>query len=182
MSKKNGTAEKPDESLQPDTKVEPFTRQLLVPLTDKEKRELSDRTAHLLGEIEQMTEDQKASAKQAKAQLDERKAELRRVSTEYRDGQKYAPVRCERRLLFRLGVVQEVRVDTGEVMHERPMNDRERQLELSGVDGADQADNDSGEDGLEERLFAEDDDDEPESAPLPTQKRSRRKKAEATAP
>lgn len=120
---------------QPDMKLENFERSLLVPITEKERRELSDRTAYLLAEIDNMTEEQKAAAKQAKAQIDERKAELRRVSNEYRDGQKYAKVKCERRFLYRVGNYQEIRTDTGEVLLERPLTEREKQLGLPGVEG-----------------------------------------------
>ncbi len=115
-------------------KLENFERSLLVPLSDKEKRELADRSAHLLGEIEQMTEEAKTAAKQGKAQIDERKTELRRVSTEYRDGQKFQKVKCVRKFIYRTGVVVEERTDTGAVLDERPMTEREKQKELPGLE------------------------------------------------
>jgi hypothetical protein len=129
MAKKTAAPE------QHEVKVEKFRRNLLVKLSDREKAELAERAAHLFGEIEMKTEELKSAAKQSKAQVDELKAEHKRVNTEYRDGSKYQEVPCERRYVFRTGMVQEVRTDTGEVMHERAMTDKERQLELPGAQG-----------------------------------------------
>jgi len=68
--------------------------------------------------------------KQANAQIEELEAEMHRLSLEVRDGGTYREVPCERRYIYRTGNVQEVRTDTGDVLSERAMTDRERQLEL----------------------------------------------------
>ncbi len=141
-------------------KIEKFERSLLVDLKPQEKATLADRTAHLLSEIERKKEDKKTAGKQAQAQIDELTAELNRVSGEYREGKKFAPVKCERRFLFRVGNYQEVRTDTGELLAERGLTDRERQLELGGVN------TDAKDEGSESKPT-----DEPE---LPTQKGRKR--------
>lgn len=153
-------------------KIERFERSLLVPLTDKERATLADRTAHLLAEIERKKEDKKAAAKQAQAQIDELVAELNRVSGEYREGKKYEKVKCERRYLFRLGNYQEVRTDTGDILIERALNYRERQLELGGVNGSAAED----DDGIVDDDYQPDGTTEP---PLPTEKGKRGKRPKA---
>jgi hypothetical protein len=158
-------------------KVENFERPLLVKLTDKEKSELADRSAFLLGEIEQKSDEQKSAAKHAKAAIDEKKAELKSVSTQYRDGQKFEKVKCERRFQFRLGHVQEVRTDTGDVLHERPMTERERQLEHPALAGNGKAAaKGEDDDGIVDNDYKPDGATEP---PLATQKKKRTRKPKA---
>ncbi len=121
----------------PDVKIERFQRNLRVPLTVQEVTERAQRAAHLLGERDHKDEEQKAATKHAKAQIAEVEAELRRVSGEIRDGATYKEVGCERRHNYRLGAITEVRTDTDEVLAERAMTDRERQMDLfeKGKDG-----------------------------------------------
>ncbi len=119
----------------PDVKIERFQRNLRVPLSQAEIAERAQRAAHLLGERDHKDEELKAASKQAKAQIAEVEAELRRVSGEIRDGATYKEVGCERRHNYRLGMIQEVRTDLDPqvVIAERAMTDRERQLDL-GLD------------------------------------------------
>lgn len=119
----------------PDVKIERFQRNLRVPLTQEEIAERAQRAAHLLGERDHKDEELKAASKQAKAQIAEVEAEMRRVSGEIRDGATYKEVACERRHIYKTGVIQEVRTDTAPhtVIAERAMTDRERQLDL-GLD------------------------------------------------
>lgn len=113
-----------------EVKIEKFRRGLLVELTDKQKAELADRAARLYGEIEQTTEEIKASAKQAKGQLDEKRAEHKRVNMEYREGKKLTDVTCERHFIYRTRTVKEIRTDTGALLSERPMTEGELQTSL----------------------------------------------------
>jgi len=111
-------------------KVEKFERQLRVKLTEKEIAERANRAAHALAEIDQKEQEREAANKHAKAQLAEIEAELRKVSTEVRDGATYRLVRCERVFRFRTGNVTETRLDTGELLNDRAMADWERQQDL----------------------------------------------------
>lgn len=111
-------------------KLEFFERHLRVQLTDKEISERANRAAHAVAEIDQKEEEREAANKHAKAQIAEIEAELKKVSTEVRDRATYRAVRCERAFVYRTGNVTERRLDTGEVLHERPMTEYERQTEL----------------------------------------------------
>lgn len=111
-------------------KIEHFQRNLRVKLSEKEIAERSKRAAHLVAECDQKEESREAANKQAKAQIAELEAELRRISTEVRDESTYRVVRCERVFYFRTGNVVERRLDTGEVLSERAMSEWERQTEL----------------------------------------------------
>lgn len=122
-----------DSNEQHPVKIERFPRNLRVKLTDREIVERAQRAAHLAAEVEQQEEAAKAAAKQAKARIEELDAERRRLNLEVMDGAVHREVQCERRYIYRLGVVQEYRTDTGELLSERPMTERERQPDLPGV-------------------------------------------------
>lgn len=116
-------------------KVERFTRNLRVVLKNDEVVERAKRSAFLLGEIQQKESERDAAKKQANAQIEELSSEMHRLSLEVRDGAAYRDVPCTRHFVYRLGVVEERRTDTSEIIHERSMSDRERQLELGGLAG-----------------------------------------------
>jgi len=116
-------------------KVEKFVRNLRVKLTALEVAERADRAAHLVEDIAAKELTMKAAAKHAKARIEEVAAELRRTSTEVRDHATYRDIECERQYHYRMRLVCEVRKDTGEVVDERPMTERECQLELKDIKG-----------------------------------------------
>lgn len=126
MNEHNGTEQHP-------VKIERFSRNLRTPLTDREIVERARRAAHLAAEIEQLEEEAKAAAKQAKARIEEIQAEQRRLNLEVADGAVHRETPCERRYIYRLGEVHEVRTDTGETLTARPMTERERQPDLPGM-------------------------------------------------
>ncbi|HET9954142.1 MAG TPA: hypothetical protein VFQ61_06545 [Polyangiaceae bacterium] len=144
----------------PEVKIEKFSRNLRVELTEAEINERAQRAAHLLQERDRKDEENKAASKHAKAQVAEIEAELRRVSSEIRDGATYKEVACERRHNYRLGNIQEVRMDTKDVIAERAMNDRERQLDLT-LNGSNGASNGSNGNGAS--AHAEEGDEQPNS-------------------
>jgi hypothetical protein len=121
------TEKTPEES---QVKVERFSRNLRVLLSQDEIVDRAKRSAYLMGEIEQKAEERDAAKKQANAHIEELEAEMHRLSLEVRDGGSYRDVPCERRYIYRTGAVVEVRTDNGEVLTERPMTEREKQLEL----------------------------------------------------
>lgn len=117
-----------DDSKHP-VKIERFQRNLRVLLTIDERLDRADRVAAIENDIANKEADRDAAKKHANAQIEELQAEKQRLNGEVRDRAKYADVLCERRFNYRLGKVQEVRTDTQEVLDERPLTDRERQLE-----------------------------------------------------
>lgn len=114
-------------------KIERFSRNLRTTLTDREIVERARRAAHLAAEVEQLEDEAKAAAKQAKARIEEIQAEQRRLNLEVADGAVHRETPCERHYIYRTGTVVEIRKDTGEQLSERPMTERERQPDLPGV-------------------------------------------------
>lgn len=131
MAKKSEVATSSTEQV----KVEKFTRNLRVALKEGEVVERAKRSAFLLGEIQQKESECDAAKKQANAQIEELGAEMHRLSLEVRDGAAYRDVPCTRHYVYRLGIVEERRTDTNELLGDRPMTERERQLELEGLAG-----------------------------------------------
>jgi hypothetical protein len=145
-------------------KVERFTRCLRVSLKEGEVVERAKRSAFLLGEIQQKESERDAAKKQANAQIEELSAEMHRVSLEVRDGAAYRDVPCTRHYVYRLAIVEERRTDTDELLLERPMTERERQLELDVKgDAAQKVAENGGEVSDTER-----------PPPLPTEKKPRK--------
>ncbi len=114
----------------PPVKIEPYMANLKCILTKDEVADRADRAAGLLQDRDAKEEDQKARAKAAKAEIDAVEAELRRVSNEVRTKATYQDVQCERRYVYDKSKVQEWRLDTGEMISERDMNEAEKQREL----------------------------------------------------
>lgn len=144
-----------------DVKVEKFHRALRRSLSSDEIVDIAQRSARLASEIEQQEEELKTSTKHAKARIDELAAEKRRLELEIVDGGRLEEAQCERRTIYRLGVVQEVRCDTGQILNERPLSDRERNLELPLQQPvADEAENDDTDtDDSDDEAPEEDEDD-----------------------
>jgi hypothetical protein len=111
-------------------KVEHFTRQLRVVLTEKEIAERADRSAHMVAERDGKEEARKAANTAMKSQIEELDAQIRKLSNEVRDKATYEPVECERRYDYRAGTVRELRTDTKVVLELRTMRADERQTSL----------------------------------------------------
>lgn len=152
-------------------KVERFTRNLRVALKEGEIVERAKRSAFLLGEMQQKESERDAAKKQANAQIEELSSEMHRLSLEVRDGAAYRDVQCTRHYVYRLGTVEERRADTNELIHERPMTERERQLELEGLAGPKDAGAEAN--ALGDALVKD------EAPPLPTEKKRKPRKPKA---
>lgn len=114
----------------PPLKVETFTRDLKVTLTAAEVAERADRAARLLEDRDRAEAELKAHATSVKIRIATMEAEMRELSAEVRTKYTYREVECERRFLFATGCVQEVRLDTEEVISERAMTEKEKQRDL----------------------------------------------------
>lgn len=113
-----------------DVKIERFTRSLRVQLTPEEVADRADRAAAKLAERDDKESEQKAEAKRAKAVIEQVEAELRNLSNEVRTRSTYRNVDIERRFEYKRGRVVDIRLDTGEVIEDRPMKEYEMQKEL----------------------------------------------------
>lgn len=120
----------PKSSSLPPMKVEPYTSHLKVILTKEEIADRADQAAGLLEDRDNKEREQKDHAKAEKAVIDSIETELRRVSGEVRTKATWRDVQCERRYAYDKGKVQEWRLDTGEMMSERDMNETEKQRDL----------------------------------------------------
>lgn len=125
----------------PAAKVETLTRELKVQLTPIEVAERADRAARLLEDRDHEEAELKAHASHVKSKIAAMESEMRHLSGEVRTKCTYRDVAVERRYLYETGVVIEVRLDTEEVISERPMTERERQQPLP-FGGGELVDND----------------------------------------
>jgi hypothetical protein len=126
MTKKNGRDEKkPD-----DIKRDPFRQKLTVALTATEIAEHAQRAAHLLQDHDARAEEFKEQARENKLTLDRLTSEMRDHARAVREGREFRDVACERVYNWTVGSVQDVRLDTGEVIAERAMTEAERQKSL----------------------------------------------------
>jgi hypothetical protein len=166
-------------------KVERFTRSLRIALTTEEVAQRADRAAHVLVMRDQKEAERKAANTAAKSQIEELDAELRRISGEIRDKAKFDTVNCERRFMYRVGRIVEVRLDTKEEIHESAMTLEERQLEMdlerSEGDAEDPADD--GEGGNDDAIIEDEEADRIKASqkhpPLATEKRKAARRAPA---
>jgi hypothetical protein len=151
-----------------EVKVTKFHRALRRQLTKDEIVDIAQRSSRLASEIEQQEEELKTSTKHAKARIDELAAEKRRLELEIVDGGRLEETQCERRVIYRVGVVQEVRCDTGQILDEKPLSDRERQLALELPTSEDAKGDpgaiEGGEGGIDDDDHAEDDDSDDDHA------------------
>lgn len=116
-----------------DTVVRQFTTYLPCRLTDDELREKGQELAH----SRETSEKFEAEAAEARKSLKDREAlldgEVSRLARIVRERSEQRPICVEVRLAKKAGMVDEVRVDTGEVIATRKMADREMQTEMLEV-------------------------------------------------
>jgi hypothetical protein len=110
--------------------TEYFSQNLRCDLTADEIAERAQQSARLVVTIDDLTASMKAEAKRRKSFIEEKEGELRRISAEVRDKATFRDIECERRFDYRMGIVVEVRLDSGEVLNERAMTHHERQMAL----------------------------------------------------
>lgn len=114
-------------------KIVPFTRSLPCPLTPEEKIQRGEESARLGDVVEAKEAELKRHKALAKAQIDELKGRKRQLESELNLGHAMRDIGCEERHIYRTRIVQEVRLDTGAVIGERPMTELELQLEFDTV-------------------------------------------------
>lgn len=122
--------EKDDKKELPPVKIERFTQNLAVALRPAEIAERADRAAHLLADRDHLEAEFDEERKHQKAQIQKLETEMRRLSSEVREKVTYRDVDCERRFIYADKLVRDVRSDTGETLHERPMSEQESQRQF----------------------------------------------------
>lgn len=99
-------------------------------LTEKEKTELSAQIAKAISDRASAEAKLKEVSAAIKAQIAQLDAEISEKALKINNGYEYRNVECRMDKDYRLGSVTITRLDTGEVIRERPMTGEERQLEL----------------------------------------------------
>lgn len=134
-SKKKTEESAKDEEKKSKTRTERYERNLRCALSAEEVADRADRAAQLLEDRDHKEEELKAHAKHAKGEIERIEAEMRQYSNEVRTRSTYRDIECERIYEWDTGRVREVRGDTGEVISDREMTEREKQMGL--FDGKD---------------------------------------------
>ena len=101
-------------------------------LTEKEKTELSAKIAKAISDRSSAEAKLKEVSASIKAQIAQLDAEISEKALQINNGYEYRNVECRMDKDYRLGTVTITRLDTGEVIRERPMTAEERQMELLG--------------------------------------------------
>lgn len=112
------------------TSSERFEKNLRVVLTPDQVADRADRAAQLLEDRDHKKEELKAHTKHANGEIDRIEAEMRQFSNEVRTRSTYRDVECTRVYDWGVGRVREIRGDTGEVISDREMTEREKQMGL----------------------------------------------------
>ena len=99
-------------------------------LTEKEKTELSAKIAKAISDRASAEAKLKEVSTSIKAQIAQLDAEISEKALQINNGYEYRNVECRMDKDYRLGSVTITRLDTGEVIRERPMTAEERQMEL----------------------------------------------------
>jgi uncharacterized FlaG/YvyC family protein len=99
-------------------------------LTEKEKTNLSSEIAKAISDRASAEAKLKEVSASIKAQIAQLDAEISEKALQINNGYEYRNVECRMDKDYRLGTVTITRLDTGEVIRERPMTGEERQMEL----------------------------------------------------
>ena len=105
-------------------------RLLAVALTPDEVRERLEKSAVLVGEIEEREEAQKADAKAAKDKIAGMAVELTQLAREARDREAMRDVQCVWEADYGRGVATLIRTDTGEAIETRGLTTEEMQIQI----------------------------------------------------
>lgn len=102
------------------------SRILPVALTPDEVRERGRMLARELGEMQQLEADQASQRKEMKEDLEEQSGKVSGLGRVVREGLEHRPVECECRLNMALGLVEEIRLDTGEIIASRSFRESDK--------------------------------------------------------
>ncbi len=111
--------------------IEPVIEHLPYTFTEQEKGELGKQLAKCFADHTEAEGRLKSIATQIKAEIAMIDGEMTSLSEKIRSGKEYRNVKCEKTFDYRLGVVTYIRLDTGEVYRERPLDEAERQASLN---------------------------------------------------
>ena len=111
-----------------------FTQSLKVALTQKEILEAGETMADSQRELSQAEGELTSIKAQFKSRIEAADVKIKLNANLIRDKFEFRPVKCERVLDFKKEVVSEIRLDSGETVHSRPMKESEKQMTMEGID------------------------------------------------
>lgn len=114
----------------------PIKRPLRCPLTPAEKEAKADALAGLIDERKNLENEKKAKVKMYSDLIKGKGTRIEELAEDVRTGEEMRQVDCKEVLDFRRSKVDTIRIDTDKKVDERPMTEREKQvdLELLGKD------------------------------------------------
>lgn len=107
-----------------------ITKSIEIPLTDAEVADKGRVLAGLEKEIEAAKSLLKEECARLRSEVKVLEARRATVAGEIANGKGSVDVECEERLVFETNALQTVRLDTGEIVHERALTAAERQMSL----------------------------------------------------
>ncbi len=113
-----------------DIEISKTTEYLKHVFTEQEKRELADQMAEASVKVREIEGNLKSVSTQLKAEVNKHQAILDQAGEKYRAGFEYRETKCEITKDFNLGYFTLIRLDTGEVVKERPLEGEERQKSI----------------------------------------------------
>lgn len=103
------------------------SEELRCELSDAEVQQRGQDAARLLMQIDQLDEEKRAAAADYKEQIKAKETELRKLGREIRERAEHRDVPCVTRPNAAAGVMETIRLDTGELVRSRPLTHEERQ-------------------------------------------------------
>jgi len=113
------------------TKTDKIHRRCRVELQDKEKIELGRLMADSQERVAESEANAKSAAAQYKGEIELAKADFGRACSLVRAGYEERQVECERVFDYVKGEARVTRLDTGEVIEQRPLTEDEKQSEMN---------------------------------------------------
>lgn len=107
------------------------TRSCKVPLTEPEILEAAGRIGRQTQLLAEARERKKEVTAQLTADVEVHRTEVDRLGTLLANGYEYRPVECALSADFARAEIKITRMDTGEIVEQRPMTAEERQRELA---------------------------------------------------
>jgi len=107
-----------------------FKRELECQLTEPEVAERAQMLGGLVHRRDEAELERAAQAQEAKGKIAQMTSEISRIGRECHTGRTRRVVECEEYAVFEENTLREIRLDTGEVIGERPLTFEERQQTL----------------------------------------------------
>jgi hypothetical protein len=108
----------------------PGEQMLRYTFTAEERQQLGQDLAQTLGEQSGIQEDLEAIKAQFKSKLSEVSGRVNAIANKVRSGYEMRSFKVEKRMDLKAGTYTVVRLDTGEVIEERPLYENEKQIAL----------------------------------------------------